>query len=81
MKPLGKFVLVSVDNTEETKLILPDSAMQRPNTGTVVSAGNKVVSELHKSVSVVFRDTFSSYPVPGDDNLVVMHEDNIMLII
>ena len=80
MHPLSDYVLIKLDNTEDTRLILPDSAMRRPNTGTVVSVGPKV-HDVEGGDVIIFRESFSVYPVPGDESLAVMHQDNLMLII
>lgn len=80
MKPLGKNVLVEWDQAEESRIIVPGGGPERPNTGVVKDVGAKV-DELTEGDKVLFTDSFSSKPVPGYKDLLVMHEDSIMLIL
>ena len=79
MRPIGANVLVRWDQSEETKIIMVH-APERPNTGEVISTGS-LVGEVSEGDKVLFTDSFSSKAVPDHKDLLVMHEDSIMLIL
>ena len=79
MKPIGFHILIDHDQANDTKIITMTD-LPRPNTGTVLEVGPKV-TEVSVGDRVMFKDTFSSYQVPGQEDLLVMHEDSILLIL
>ena len=79
MKPIGFHILIDHDQANDTKIITMTD-LPRPNTGTVLEVGSKV-TEVNVGDHIMFKDTFSSHQVPGQEDLLVMHEDSILLIL
>lgn len=80
MKPIGSSILLVQDLAPESRIIVPDGGPSRPNTGTVTAVGGNV-TEIAKGDKVLFKDSFMAQQVPGEKDLLVMHEDNILLIL
>lgn len=92
LQPLGDRVVVERDEREAVTtggIVLPDSAQGKPARGHVISVGNgKLLSSGERSqlqVKVGDRVLFSSYAGEtfkvGDDELLLMREDDILAVI
>ncbi|REJ69600.1 MAG: co-chaperone GroES [Planctomycetota bacterium] len=92
LQPLGDRVVVQREQSEETTaggIVLPDSAQDKPSRGTVISVGNgKLLDDGSRGqlqVSEGDRVLFSSYAGEafrvGDDELLLMREDDILAVI
>ena len=92
VQPLGDRVVVERDASEGTTaggIVLPDSAKDKPARGVVVSIGNGRQlddgSRSEMQVSVGDRVIFSSYAGEhfevGDNEYLLMREDDILAII
>lgn len=80
MKPIGQHILVKQDIAPESKIIIPDGGPARPNTGEVIDVGVKI-EEITQGDRIMFRDSFMAQQVPSEKDLLVMHEDNVLLIL
>ena len=88
IQPLFDRVLVKRLETEEKTaggIFIPDTAKEKPVLGEVVAVGPGRMSEEGKQVPMTVKKgdivLFTKYvgnDVPGDDNLVIMSEDNIL---
>ncbi len=88
IQPLFDRVLVKRLETEEKTaggIFIPDTAKEKPVLGEVVAVGPGRMSEEGKQVPMTVKKgdivLFTKYvgnEVPGDDNLVIMSEDNIL---
>jgi chaperonin GroES len=92
LQPLGDRVVVERDESEEVTaggIVLPDSAKDKPARGRVVSVGDgKLLDDGTRGalqVKVGDRVIFSSYAGEtfkvGDDELLLMREDDILAVI
>ena len=92
LQPLGDRVVVERDASEETTaggIVLPDTAKDKPARGRVVSVGEGRLlddgSRGELQVKVGDRVIFSSYAGEtfkvGDDELLLMREDDILAVI
>ena len=92
LQPLGDRVVVERDASEETTaggIVLPDTAKDKPARGRVVSVGEGRLlddgSRGQLQVKVGDRVIFSSYAGEtfkvGDDELLLMREDDILAVI
>jgi chaperonin GroES len=92
LQPLGDRVVVEREESETTTaggIVLPDSAKNKPARGTVVSVGDgKLCDDGSRSplqVKVGDRVLFTSYAGDefkvGDQELLLMREDDILAII
>ena len=92
IQPLGDRVVVEREESEELTaggIVLPDSAQDKPARGSVVSVGSgRVLDDGSRSelqVKVGDRVLFSSYAGEtfkvGDDELLLMREDDILAVI
>lgn len=92
LQPLGDRVVVERDEQNEITaggIVLPDSAKDKPARGTIVSVGDgKLLDDGSRSefqVKVGDHVLFSSYAGEtikvGDDELLLMREDDILAII
>ena len=88
IQPLFDRVLVKRLETEEKTaggIFIPDTAKEKPVLGEVIAVGPGRMSEEGKQVPMTVKKgdivLFTKYvgnEVPGDDNLVIMSEDNIL---
>lgn len=88
IQPLFDRVLVKRLETEEKTaggIFIPDTAKEKPVLGEVVAVGPGRMSEEGKQVPMTVKKgdivLFTKYvgnEVPGDDDLVIMSEDNIL---
>jgi chaperonin GroES len=92
LQPLGDRVVVEREDAEKTTaggIVLPDTAKDKPARGTVVSIGDgKLLDDGSRSAMQVKkgdRVIFSSYAGEtfkvGEDELLLMREDEILAII
>jgi chaperonin GroES len=92
LQPLGDRVVVERDESEEVTaggIVLPDSAKDKPARGKIVSVGDgKLLDNGSRSklqVKVGDRVLFTSYAGEGfkigDDELLLMREDDILAVI
>ncbi len=92
LQPLGDRVVVTRDDLEEVTaggIVLPDSAQDKPARGTIVSVGDgKLLDDGSRStfqVKVGDHVLFSSYSGEGfdigDDELLLMREEDILAVI
>ena len=92
LQPLGDRVVVQRDESEETTaggIVLPDSAKDKPARGIVVSVGDgRLLDDGTRSALQVKpgdRVIFTSYAGDnvklGDDELLLMREDDILAVI
>ena len=92
LQPLGDRVVVEREEAETTTaggIVLPDSAKDRPSRGVIVSIGDGRLlddgSRAGLQVKVGDRVIFNSYSGEafkvGDDELLLMREDEILAIL
>ena len=92
VQPLGDRVVVQREEAEEVTaggIVLPDSAKDKPARGTIVSVGDgRLLDDGLRSefqVKVGDRVLFSSYAGEqfkiGDDELLLMREEDILAVI
>jgi chaperonin GroES len=92
LQPLGDRVVVEREESESKTaggILLPDSAKDKPARGTVVSVGDGRLSADGKRVALQVkpgdRVVFTSYAGEnfkvGDDELILMREDEILAVI
>ena len=92
IQPLGDRVVIRRDDSESTTsggIVLPDSAKDKPARGRVVSVGDGKLlddgSRGEMQVTAGDRVLFSSYAGEtielGDDEYLLMSEDNILAVI
>lgn len=92
LQPLGDRVVIQREESEQTTaggIVLPDSAKDKPARGTVISIGpGRLLDDGSRSelqVEEGQRVLFSSYAgetfTVGDDELLLMREDDILAVI
>ena len=92
LQPLGDRVVVEREDAETTTaggIVLPDSAADKPSRGKVISIGDGRLlengSRSKLQVKVGDRVIFSSYAGEtfkvGDDELLLMREDDILAVL
>ena len=92
LQPLGDRVVVEREESLEATaggILLPDSAQDKPSRGTIISLGNGRLLEDGSrgefQVKEGDRVLFSSYAGEafrvGDDELLLMREDDILAVI
>jgi chaperonin GroES len=92
IQPLGDRVVIRRDDSEETTsggIVLPDSAQDKPARGRVISVGDGKLlddgSRGEMQITAGDRVLFSSYAGEtielGDDEYLLMSEDNILAVI
>lgn len=81
MEPLGKNLLIRVEDSEQTTasgIVLPDTAKEKPSIG-IILAVNKG-SEFVVGQKVMFKK-WGGNEVIGSDTDVLVHEDDLLAII
>lgn len=87
IKPLGNRILIKRSKAPTTKggILLPDSAQQKQQEGTVLAIGPGKVSEEgnRETVQVKVGDLvlFSSYAgteVKGEEEMLILSEDDVL---
>ena len=92
LEPLGDRVVLQREESEERTaggILLPDSAKDKPARGTIVGIGNgRLLDDGSRSqlqVKVGDRVIFSSYAgdnfTVGEDELLLLREDDILAVI
>ena len=92
LQPLGDRVVIEREQSEERTsggILLPDSAQNKPARGTVISIGDgRLLDDGTRNkvqVKVGERVLFNSYAGEqfkiGDDELLLMREDDILAVI
>ena len=92
LQPLGDRIVVQRESAEETTaggIVLPDSARDKPSRGTVVSVGDgKLLADGSRSPlqvkvgDVVLFTTYGPDEIKiGDDELLLMREDDVLAVI
>ena len=92
LQPLGDRVVVQRDESEETTaggIVLPDSAKDKPARGKIISIGDgRLLDDGTRGdfqVKVGDRVLFTSYAGDnvniGDDEFLLMREDDILAVI
>ena len=92
LQPLGDRVVVNRDESESTTaggIVLPDSAKDKPARGTVVSVGTgrllddggRAAMQVKKGARVLFSSYAPETVQLGDDELLLMREDDILAVI
>lgn len=92
IQPLGDRVVIRRDDSEETTsggIVLPDAAQDKPARGRVISVGDGKLlddgSRGEMQITAGDRVLFSSYAGEtielGDDEYLLMSEDNILAVI
>jgi len=92
IRPLADRVLVRRIEDEEVKkggIIIPDTAKEKPQQGEVIAAGpgrvddkgKKIPMEVKKGDKILFGKYAGSEVKMGDDEYIIMREDDILGII
>lgn len=91
LKPLSDRVLVKRLEIEEKTaggLFIPDTAKEKPVLGEVVAVGAGRINEDGKAIPMSVKKgdivLFSKYvgnDVPGDEDMIIMSEDNILAVV
>ena len=92
LKPLGDRVLVKIVEAKEvTKsgIIIPDTAKEKPQEGTVVAAGKGKVDnngklipmDVNEGDKILFGKYSGSEVKVGDDEYMIMNQEDILGII
>ncbi len=93
VKPLGDKILVQRDRADsitESGIYLPESAKDKPKTGTIKAVGDgKLNTEtgartplsLKKGDKVIFTSYAGTEVKLGDDELLIMSEDDVLAVI
>lgn len=91
IQPLFDRVLVKRLEIEEKTaggIFIPDTAKEKPVLGEVIAVGpgrmseeGKVVPTSLKKGDIVLFTKYVGNEVPGDEDLVIMTEDNILAIV
>jgi chaperonin GroES len=92
LQPLGDRVVVEREDAEKTTsggIVLPDTAKDKPARGTVVSVGDgrllddgsRSKLQVKKGDRVIFNSYAGETFRVGDDELLLMREDEILAVI
>jgi len=93
IRPLHDKILVRRDEAEsvtETGLYLPEGAKDRPKTGTIEAVGDgalntetgeRIPLTVKKGDRVIFTSYAGTEVKLGDDEVLIMNEDDILAII
>lgn len=93
LKPLGDRVVIEREEAKSTTtggIVLPDTAKDRPQKGTVVAIGDGRITKDGKrrelQVKVGDHVLFSSYAgdefkINGDQKVLLMREDDILAVV
>ncbi len=93
VKPLGDKVLVKRDSAEtqtESGIFLPESAKDKPKTGTIQSVGDgalntdtgdRIPLSVKKGDKVIFSSYAGTEVKLGKDDLIIMSENDILAIV
>jgi chaperonin GroES len=92
IRPLGDRVVVKPDSREETTrggIIIPDTAKEKPQQGTVTAVGNgrlldngrRSVIELHEGDHVLFARYGGTEIILDDEIYLVLRENDILAVL
>ena len=92
LQPLGDRVVIRREEAEETTsggIVLPGSAKEKPARGYVVSVGNgrlldsgdRSPVQVKEGDHVIFSSYAGEHFKVGDDELLLMREDDILAVI
>jgi chaperonin GroES len=92
MKPLGERVVIEVadgDTKTASGIVLPDTAKEKPQKGTVVAVGSgklldngsRAPMEVKEGDHVVFSKYSGTEVKEGDKNYLVVRESDILAIL
>ena len=92
LQPLGDRLIVEVLDEEETTfsgIVLPDTAKEKPQRGTVIAAGSGVVRESGarvpldvKTGDVIVFGKYTSQEVTLDgEPFLIMREDEVLAVV
>jgi chaperonin GroES len=92
MKPLGERVVIEVadgDTKTASGIVLPDTAKEKPQKGTVVAVGSgklldngsRAPMEVKAGDAVVFSKYSGTEVKEGDKNYLVVRESDILAIL
>jgi len=92
IRPLGDRVVVKPDSREETTrggIIIPDTAKEKPQQGTVTAVGNgrlldngrRSVMELHEGDHVLFARYGGTEIILDDEIYLVLRENDILAVL
>lgn len=59
MKAFGDYIIIKQDSNEKvlsSGIIIPDTANEKPNTGTVLSVGSGVEDHLEEGDRIVYKE-------------------------
>ena len=91
--PLGNKILIRRDEAQtvtDAGIVLPESAKDRPRTGTIEAVGTGAINtetgeripvELKKGQRVIFSSYAGTEVKFGADELMIMGEDEILAIV
>ncbi|GAB4519174.1 MAG: co-chaperone GroES [Phycisphaerales bacterium] len=91
--PLGNKILIRRDEAEtmtDAGIVLPESAKDRPRTGTIEAVGTGAINtetgeripvELKKGQRVIFSSYAGTEIKLGADELLIMSEDEVLAVI
>ena len=92
LQPLGERIVVQREESQDQTaggIILPESAKDKPARGTVISVGEGRLASDGKRIALTLKPgdqvLFSAYGPDeikfGDDNLLLMREDDVLAVI
>ena len=93
IRPLHDKIIVRRDEAEgvtESGIYLPESSKERPKTGTIEAVGNSKLNTetgerppltLKKGDKVIFTSYAGTEIKLGDDELLIMSEDDVLAVI
>jgi chaperonin GroES len=92
IQPLGDRVVVKPDPREETTrtgIIIPDTAKEKPQQGTVTAVGSgrlldnggRSVMELHEGDHVLFAKYGGTEIILDDETCLVLRESDILAVL
>ena len=92
IRPLGDRVVVKPDSREKTTrggIIIPDTAKEKPQQGTVTAVGNgrlldngrRSVMELHEGDHVLFARYGGTEIILDDEIYLVLRENDILAVL
>ena len=84
LKPLGDRVLVIQDKAEEETaggIILPTNSAEKPNIGTVVAVGDKVIDCVKEQSRIMFGKYSGTEIKLSDEKHLIMKQEDIIGIV
>ncbi|MEX2552991.1 MAG: co-chaperone GroES [Actinomycetota bacterium] len=91
LKPLGDRVLIRVEETENalpSGLVIPDTAKEKPQEGTVLAAGpgayhegQRIPLDVKEGDRVIFSKYGGTEVKVGGEDLMILNERDILAIV